>query len=186
MQIKVSGANGEMGFIALFCGMPRDRGGFSRHLSDVQWLQGDTAICGNAPARRSGGRLCWEATRQGISWSPMRPWRASPWPRFSTRGLFRDWHIGHQSHASVNPDAVRHFEIPPNSAMNPFCTPRTEASDQQPIIPYSLDRESQACQSTSATVSRCPPTLVLDQLKCSVLESIEICSPESLLRYFGN
>ena len=99
-------------------GVSRDRGGFLRHLSDVQWLQGDTAICCNAPARRSGGRLCWEATCQGISWSPMRQWRVSPSPRFSARGLFWDWHIGHRSHASVNPYAVRHFGIPPNSRMN--------------------------------------------------------------------
>ena len=92
---------------------------FLRHLSDVQWLQGDSSICCNTLARRSGGRLCWEATGQGISWSPMRQGRVSPWPRLSARGLFQDWHIGHRSHASVNPYAVRQSEIPPNSRMNP-------------------------------------------------------------------
>ena len=91
---------------------------FSRHDSDVQWLQGDIAIYCNAPARRSGGRLCWEATGQGISWTPMRQGRVSPWLRFSARGLFRNRHIGHRSHASVNPYAVRQSEIPPNSRMN--------------------------------------------------------------------
>ena len=73
----------EIRFIRLFWGLSRDRGGFSRHLSDVPCLQGDIAICCNATAKRSGGRLCWEATCQGISWSPMRPGRVSPWSRFS-------------------------------------------------------------------------------------------------------
>ncbi len=101
-------------FIALFGGMPRSGGGFSRHLSDVQWLHGDTAICCNTPARRSGGRLCWEATCQGRSWSPMRQGRVSPWLRFSAKGLLRSPLIGHRSHTSLNPYAVRQSKIPPN------------------------------------------------------------------------
>ena len=107
-------------FNALFGGMTRNRVDFSRHHSDVPCLQGDRSICCNAVARRSGGRLCWEATCQGISWPPMRPGRVSLWPRISARCLWESRKRPHRSHASVNPDAVRHFEIPPNSALNPF------------------------------------------------------------------
>ncbi len=45
--------------------------------------------------------------------------RVSPWPRLSGRGLFQDWHMGHRSHASVNPDAVRQSEIPPKECDEP-------------------------------------------------------------------
>ena len=111
------------------CGHPRGKTGssdyflgewpvtgwiFLRHHSDVPDLPGDTSICCNTTARRSGGRHCWEATCQGISWPPMHPRRVAPW----SRGLFVSRHRPHWSHASVNPDAVRHFEIPKNSRMN--------------------------------------------------------------------
>ena len=111
----------EIGLIRLFGGMTRNRVDFLRHHSEVPYLQGDTSICCNTTARRSGGRLCGEATCPGISWSPMRPGRVSLWPRFSARGLWESRHRPHWSHASVNPDAVRHFEIPPNNRMNRNC-----------------------------------------------------------------
>ena len=107
-------------FIRLFGGMTRNRVDSSRHHSDVPYLQGDTSVCCNTTARRSGGRLCGEATCPGISWPPMRPGRVNPWPRFLARGLWESRQWPHRSHASVNPDAVRHFEIPPKSRMNPF------------------------------------------------------------------
>jgi hypothetical protein len=112
-------------FIRLFGGMTRNRGDFSRHHSDVPGLHGDLSLCCNTTARRSGGRLCWEATCQGISWSPMRPWRVSLWPRISARGLLDSRPGPHRSHASLNPYAVRHFKIPPNSRMNPLSGLRT-------------------------------------------------------------
>ena len=89
-----------------------------RHRSEVPVLQGDTSLCGNDAASRGGGRLCGEATGQGIFWPPMNPGRVSLWPRLSARGISEARLRSHGSHASVNPDAVKHFEIPPNGRMN--------------------------------------------------------------------
>ena len=116
---RIQQALAELRFIRRFGGMTRHRVDFLRHHSDAPDLSGDPSISCKTTARRSGGRLCGEATCQGISWSPMRPGRVSPWPRFSTRGLFESRNRPHGSHASVNPYAVRHFAIPPNSRMNP-------------------------------------------------------------------
>ena len=113
-----------LGFIRLFGGMTHHRVDFLRHHSDVPDLPRDTSIRCNTTARRSGGRLCGEATCPGISWSAMCPRRVSPWSRFSARGLFESRQRPHWSHASVNPDAVRHFEIPPNRRMNQICSTR--------------------------------------------------------------
>ena len=44
------------------------------------------------------------------------------------QGPFRNWHIGHRSHASENPYAVRQSEIPPNSRMNHFSLIHTNSS----------------------------------------------------------
>ena len=57
----------ELWFNALFGGMAVNRWDFSRHGCDVQRLQRDTAFWSNSIVRRSGGRLCWEATGPGIS-----------------------------------------------------------------------------------------------------------------------
>ena len=50
---------------------PHRKMDFLRHNSDVQWLEITVMFWCNSPAERNGGRLCWEATCQGISRSPM-------------------------------------------------------------------------------------------------------------------
>ena len=67
----------EIGFIRLKRA-PNRKMDFLRHHSDVQWLEMTVMFWCNSPAERNGGRLCWEATCQGISRSPMRQWRV--WP----------------------------------------------------------------------------------------------------------
>ena len=86
----------------------------SRHPFDVQWLRGDATICcntlpgeaaGKPPAKESPSLRC----AQGVP----APGRGS-----RSRASSRTWHMGHRSHASRNPDAVRQSEIPPNSRRN--------------------------------------------------------------------
>ncbi len=67
--------------------------------------EAEAGSAGKQPAKEYPGLRC----AHGVS---------APGRGGSARGLFESRQRPHWSHASVNPYAVRHFEIPPNSRMN--------------------------------------------------------------------